>query len=302
MTNRSRVHRSHARLVLGGLIAGIVVGIFASMYLLAYYPQVPVSPAPAPREPVELPGAVRAVANVLAITGEDGGEGVLGTATVELRNGEGRLLVSANPFVEPDTQDSIKVARDAVENFLGVSLDKSDIIVSFAVGPDTNFTRIVGGPSAGSALAVAILAAVQGKSVNRSVAFTGTIREDGSIGPVAGILEKAEAAGKAGMKAFLVPPGQRNITSYERRTIQESRGRFTIQRIRYYPRTISLDEYTRQWNMSTFEVQNILDAAKIAIDGFEPPAKPAVAGTTSAATGLPHAGAPSSEEGCENYR
>ena len=38
--------------------------------------------------------------------------------------------------------------------------------------------------------------------------LTGTIQPDGTIGPIGGAAEKADAAGKYGAKTFIVPKGQ----------------------------------------------------------------------------------------------
>jgi len=73
----------------------------------------------------------------------------------------------------------------------------------------------VEGPSAGAALTVATIAALEGAETNRSVMMTGTIREDGTIGPVGGVLEKAKAAASIGAKKLLVPPGQSVEITYE---------------------------------------------------------------------------------------
>jgi Lon-like protease len=65
----------------------------------------------------------------------------------------------------------------------------------------------VGGPSAGFMFALGILDAVTEGDLTRGyyVAGTGTISQDGSVGPVGGAAEKALAAEQDGARIFLVP-------------------------------------------------------------------------------------------------
>jgi PDZ domain-containing protein len=66
----------------------------------------------------------------------------------------------------------------------------------------------VGGPSAGLAFALDILAEL-GRNVlhGHKVAATGEIFADGSVGPIGGIKQKTIGARKAGVDVFLVPAG-----------------------------------------------------------------------------------------------
>jgi Lon-like protease len=65
----------------------------------------------------------------------------------------------------------------------------------------------VGGPSAGFMFALGILDAVTDGDLTRGyyVAGTGTISQDGTVGPVGGVSEKAVAAEQDGAQIFLVP-------------------------------------------------------------------------------------------------
>jgi len=207
-----------------------------------------------------------AVANIVAVTSDGGG--VIGTTTVEIRPGENRVLVDTNPFVETDTQQSAEIAVAVAEKYTGIKPSNSDIVVSFDMSAynATTVAQVVGGPSAGAAMTVATIAALEGKSVRKDVAMTGTINEDGSIGPVGGILEKAQAAAQNGVKIFLVPTGLAKTVYYEKQVTTQQIGRgFVIQRVNYVPRTLDLNNYTQQWGMITIEVSRISDAVKYAI-------------------------------------
>jgi PDZ domain-containing protein len=65
----------------------------------------------------------------------------------------------------------------------------------------------VGGPSAGLAFTLAILDVLTPEDLTggESVATTGTISFDGTVGPVGGVRQKVYAARRAGVELFLVP-------------------------------------------------------------------------------------------------
>ena len=65
----------------------------------------------------------------------------------------------------------------------------------------------MGGPSAGLVLAVAIVDKLSpGEATGGTrVAGSGTIRPDGTVGPIGGIRHKIRAAHDAGVSEFLVP-------------------------------------------------------------------------------------------------
>lgn len=81
-------------------------------------------------------------------------------------------------------------------------------------GTDLDFTveidsGSVGGPSAGLAFTLAVLDQLtEGELTGGArVAVTGTMRADGSVGPVGGVLQKTAAVRALGVDAFLVPAG-----------------------------------------------------------------------------------------------
>lgn len=92
--------------------------------------------------------------------------------------------------------------------FLGVGpqtlIDFVDIDLGFNVEIDSGS---VGGPSAGLAFTLAILDQLTPGELTggASVAVTGTMRVDGSVGPVGGVPQKAAAVRDLGIKYFLVP-------------------------------------------------------------------------------------------------
>lgn len=63
----------------------------------------------------------------------------------------------------------------------------------------------IDGPSAGAMMTLALLSALQERSLPQDFAFTGTILPNGSVGKVGGVIQKVEAAAKAGKKRVLLP-------------------------------------------------------------------------------------------------
>jgi predicted S18 family serine protease len=195
---------------------------------------------------------------VLAVN-SDQTAGVAGRVFVEIYPGKGRVLMDTNPFLEPDTQQSAETAVKVAENYTGMSLKDRDVIVSF------NITgNVLGGPSAGAAMTVVTIAAIEGKKVKDDVAITGTIDPSGNVGVIGGVVQKAEVASKNGVKLFLVPKDLLTLTYYERQITRQNAGPgFAIQRVRYVPKTLDLNNYTMtELKMETKGVSTINDVAK----------------------------------------
>lgn len=138
------------------------------------------------------------------------GKGVITTLKVQAIPGEGRTLVDIHQLLFwVDTQHSIRVAKKVAEAITGINTSTIDLIYSI----ETN-ASIIGGESAGAAITIATIAAIQNKTLRKDVVITGTIQEDGSIGQVGGVLEKGRASKDAGANLFLVPVGQGKYKEY----------------------------------------------------------------------------------------
>ncbi|MEM5829321.1 MAG: S16 family serine protease [Candidatus Aenigmatarchaeota archaeon] len=141
---------------------------------------------------------------------DENGNGVLTILIVEAVPGKGRVLTDIDHLIFfIDTQNSIQIAKAVAQNITGIDTSKVDLIYQI----ETNASAI-GGPSAGAALTIATIAALENKTLNEKVGITGTINLDGSIGPVGGIEEKAKASKEAGIEIFLVPKGQGTGITY----------------------------------------------------------------------------------------
>jgi len=210
----------------------------------------------------QLPAAEKFEASIDIVAVKQQGEaGVLSTANVEVVSGKGRVLFSLNPFAEPDTQQSAETAAAVAQQYTGKSLVDRDVIYSI----ENAGAPLVGGPSAGAALTVATIAALEGKAVRPDAVMTGTINADGTIGQIGGVIEKAAACAEAGKKLFLVPEGQSVLTYYRQQVTEQKQGFITIQRIRYVPAAINLNDYSEEqgWNLEIKEVSNIQEAAAL---------------------------------------
>jgi hypothetical protein len=146
----------------------------------------------------------RTTVHILAVVGD---KGVLLPAQTEIREGEGRLLLSIDETLFfTSTQSSIALALKIAKKITGASLSDKDIIIR--VGNPYNETLALSGGSAGASIAVALVANLQGKEIRGDVLLTGTIEEDGSIGRVGDVYTKAVAARDAGIATLIVPAGQ----------------------------------------------------------------------------------------------
>jgi uncharacterized protein len=140
------------------------------------------------------------------VTG-DGEEGALLGAQVIVVNGTGHVFVDTNPYTQVDLQGSARLAAMVASDVLGVDEKTYDFYYIIDIS-----SPIIGGPSAGAALTVATIAAINKWTLKPNVIMTGMINPDESIGPVGGIPYKLEAAAAKNYTLFLVPEGQTTVT------------------------------------------------------------------------------------------
>ncbi|MDO8625658.1 MAG: S16 family serine protease, partial [Candidatus Diapherotrites archaeon] len=156
------------------------------------------------------------------------------------------------------TQQSAETAKVVAQEYTQTDLSGFDLIYSIQ-----SDSKLVGGPSAGAALTVATIAAIQQKNIRTDAAITGTIEADGSIGPIGGVIEKAQAVAASGKILFLIPKGQGKVIIYQPKFVVEQRGRFQIQRTTYETKELDLIAYAKgDLNLEVREVTTIDDAVK----------------------------------------
>ena len=160
------------------------------------------------------------------------GRGLVGRFEVEAVPGTGKTLTNIDHilfFVE--TQYSIQTAKGVAANVTGLDINRYNIV--YDVETRGGNSTVVSGPSAGAALAIGTIAELQGLELNPDVMITGSIKPDGTIGKVGGVLEKLKAVREAGAKVFLVPVGQGLRDSFKVEKSCEKRGRLSVCRTSY---------------------------------------------------------------------
>lgn len=163
----------------------------------------------------EVQGLTPVIKRYYAAAVREDGTGSIIPFEVKLVKGTGAISVNIKN-VAPLTgvQDSLRTAAKVAEGFTGMDMSEKDIDVTFINEGSEIVT--VDGPSAGAAMTVTIIAALENKAIGSEVFMTGTINEDNTVGPVGGIAQKAAAARDFGAKIFLVPQGQKSqVTGIE---------------------------------------------------------------------------------------
>lgn len=181
------------------------------------------------------------------------GKGVVATIQVEIEDGDGRILFDIqNVLKYYDTQDSARTALEVAKQITGADLSDKDVIYSIhAPSP------VVRGPSAGAAMTIATIAAIENKTINQSVMITGQINHDGTIGLVSDVEPKARAAKENGANLFLVPLRQSEEVSYEKRKHCKEFDGFEYCTIEYVPVRKKITEIA---GIEVREVGHIIEA------------------------------------------
>jgi uncharacterized protein len=131
---------------------------------------------------------------------------------LEIRDGSGRVFLDTTPLTKIDTQASTRYAKDIACEYFSLNCDSYDFF--YTIRSDSN---IIGGPSAGAAIAALTAITVMDLDYDDSIALTGTINSGGTIGPVGGVKSKIEVANDNGIKKVLIPIGASNeiVQSYD---------------------------------------------------------------------------------------
>ena len=189
---------------------------------------------------------------------DDKGNGIITTLVVEAMPGTGRTLVDINNLLFwADTQQSMRLARLVAANLTALDINKYDLIYNIHAN-----ATVIGGESAGAAITIATIAALENRKLNESVMITGTINHDGSIGPVSEIIAKARVAGNEGITLFLVPLLQSRDVVYEIREHCEKYGATRVCTTEQLPRRIDVSNQT---GIATIEVGSVEEALQYII-------------------------------------
>ena len=185
------------------------------------------------------------VADRITNNGEDG---AILNAQVVVKNGTGHVFIDTSPYTQVDLQGSARIAAMVASDVLGIDQKSYDFYYIIEID-----SPIIGGPSAGGALTVATIAAINNWQIKPGVVMTGTIDPDEDIGPVGGIPAKLEAAATKDTALFLVPQGQlivniTNITLIRNGIVDHS------------VNTVDLNELGKKLGVKVKEVSTIQDA------------------------------------------
>jgi len=141
------------------------------------------------------------VANGLAWT-ETGGEVLTIEVTILPGRGELQLTGKLGEVMRESGQAALSYARSRAQQ---LGLDKwfyRDIDIHVHIPEAANPKD---GPSAGITMAVALVSALTGIPTRPEVAMTGEITLRGTVLPIGGLIEKAVAARRAGLKTIVIP-------------------------------------------------------------------------------------------------
>ncbi|MGC8960565.1 MAG: endopeptidase La [Chloroflexia bacterium] len=141
------------------------------------------------------------VATGVAVT-EAGGD--IMSIEVTVMEGKGNLILtgSLGEVMQESAQAALSYARANAAR-LGISprmFEQTDIHIHIPEGAVPK-----DGPSAGVAIATALISALSQRPVRRDIVLTGEITLRGRILPIGGVKEKALAAHRAGIRTFLLP-------------------------------------------------------------------------------------------------
>ena len=133
---------------------------------------------------------------------------------LEVDEGQGRVFIDSFPLSKLDTQISTRFAKEVACSFLERDCSNYDFFYTIRAN-----SAIVGGPSAGAAIAVLTISVLEDLPLDKTITITGTINSGGIIGPVGGILKKIDAVSDTELHTVLIPKysqvNQSNITEYQ---------------------------------------------------------------------------------------
>ena len=112
--------------------------------------------------------------------------------------GSGKLILTGQ--LGDVMKESAQAALTLAKSYFDESLDKIDLHVHVPAGATPK-----DGPSAGTAMFIALVSLLSGRPIRADVAMTGEISLRGLVLPVGGIKEKVLAALRAGIKTVMLP-------------------------------------------------------------------------------------------------
>jgi len=162
--------------------------------------------------------------------------GTLINVTVEIVPGRGRILVNTTPLMGEVFQDAANTAAYVAQAKTGRNLSSSDVIVSIVAEDEI---PAVDGGSARALMTMLMISAIDGTDPRSDLTLTGTIDQDGRVGAIGGVIDKATAAKEKGKALFLLPRENSQLVRYTERS-RDYYGYTVIQRV---PERVDAKEY-----------------------------------------------------------
>ena len=223
-------------MMIGIVIGAYIGGFFTSQKVYIYYYNYTTQAVP--RQLVDLNSSNVSFASITVPAVDQEGNGVATILDVQIVPGSGKTLTNVDKLLFwTDTQNSIRIAKSVAEELTNTSLNDYDLIYTISAN-----ASVIEGPSAGAALTIATIAAIQKREINQSVMITGTINHDGTIGPVGEIIAKASAAKSIGAELLLVPLSQSAQISYTSQKYCERIGFGQICTVEQIPQKVDVSE------------------------------------------------------------
>lgn len=136
----------------------------------------------------------------LSTSGENATIGDTVDIALEIKPGRGAIYIESMPLTKLDTQMSARLAAEAACERSTQDCREYDFFYVIRTQGG-----VIGGPSAGAALAVLTYAVLEDATLRNDTAITGAILPGGVIGPVGGVPVKVHGAASAGYAYALVP-------------------------------------------------------------------------------------------------
>ena len=96
---------------------------------------------------------------------------------LEVDEGQGRVFIESFPLSKLDTQISTRFAKEVACSFIEKDCSNYDFFYTIRAN-----SAIIGGPSAGAAIAVLTISVLEDLALDESMTITGTINSGGIIG------------------------------------------------------------------------------------------------------------------------
>ena len=135
-------------------------------------------------------------------------KGIITVISLNITQGNGTISVGGPDSVGSSTIQSAQDAVQYASYYTGIT--ESDYNFDFYIGNTTN----VSGPSAGLAMTLLTISAIDQKQLLQNFTLTGTILPNGDVGMIGGVYDKISAARTDNLKYVLVPSAPEGSFEY----------------------------------------------------------------------------------------